>query len=368
MKHTLLKRSIRGALVLCLSAAGASARAESWTDRTALNGFLSTHFHATDDPLYFRSTRADNGINKDGSFYGTKLGLNITSHVTDQMTVATQLFSAIQEDNYHTHLDWAFVRFNLSDAFAVRTGKIKYPVGIVNEYIEVGVSYPWIQAPLAIYSESSSGPQATRESYTGADVLWNSSSGDWTFGADLFGGQVDLTGMTIKKMLGLTARADWNDAVLVQASHYTGEMAPDDPTIGMGPMMDGKSHSATVAGVKMDWHNIVAYAESAKVKMDVKMGGATPMNSDSWYATLGYRIMGRFLPHYTHQKWDQDSGNGQEISTIGLNYSVSTNAVVKLEYSNIKTDGTGLFVDNAGNPTAPADDVKMTSVALDVVF
>jgi hypothetical protein len=96
--------------------------------------------------------------------------------------------------------------------------------------------------------------------------------------------------------------------------------------------------------------------------------GMTPMNSDSWYATLGYRIMGRFLPHYTQQKWDQDDGDGQEISTIGLNYSVSTAAVVKLEYSNIKTDGTGLFVDDSGVPTAPAGDVKMTSVALDVVF
>jgi len=368
MRNDLLRRSIRGALILGLSAAGASAQAENWTDRTMLNGFLSTHVSATDNPLYFESTREDNGINEDGSFYGTKLGLNITSHVNKQMTVAAQLFSAIQEDNYHTHLDWAFARFDLSDAFAVRTGKIKYPVGIVNEYVDVGVSYPWIQAPIAIYSESQSGPQATRESYTGADVLWNGVSGDWTFGADLFGGQVDLTGMTIKKMIGLTARADWNDAVMVQASHYTGEMSPDDPTMGMGALMDGKSHSATVAGVKMDWHNVVAYAESAKVKMDVKMMGNTPMNSDSWYATLGYRIMGRFLPHYTQQKWDQDSGNGHEISTIGLNYSVSTNAVVKLEYSNIKTDGAGLFVDDLGNPTAPVDDVKMTSVALDVVF
>jgi len=369
MKHTILKRSVRGALVLCLSALGASAQAENWTDRTMFNGFMSTHFSSTDSPLYFEASRPDNGINEDGSFYGTKLGLNFTSHVNQQMTVAAQLFSAIQEDNYQTHLDWAFTRFDLSDVFAVRAGKIKYPVGIVNEYVDVGVSYPWIQPPIAIYSESPSGPQATREAYTGADVLWNQGTGDWTFGTDLFAGQVDLTGMTIKKMIGLTARADWNDAIMVQASYYTGDMAPDDPTTPMGMMMDGKSHSAAVAGVKVDWHNVVAYAESAKVKMDVTMMGINPNNSDSWYATLGYRIMGRFLPHYTHQKWDQDSGNGHEISTIGLNYSVSTNAVVKLEYSNIKTDGTGLFVDATGAaPATPVDDVKMTSVALDVVF
>ena len=370
MRKDLLRRSVRGALILGLSAVAASAQAENWADRTTFHGFMSTRYSVTDSPLYFQDTRDNNGISEDGSFYGTKFGLNVTSVVSDQMTVAAQMFSAIQEDNYHTHLDWAFARFDLSDAFAVRAGKIKYPVGIVNEYVDVGVSYPWIQPPLVIYSESPSGPQATRESYTGADVLWNTVSGDWTFGADLFSGQVDLTGMTIKKMVGLTARADWNDAIMVQASHYTGDMAPDDPTSMMGMMMDGKSHSATVAGVKMDWHNIVAYAESAKVKMDVTMMGITPMNSDSWYATLGYRFMGRYLPHYTYQKWDQDDGDGQEISTIGFNYSVSTNAVVKLEYSNIKTDGTGLFVDSSVPPvpTAPSGDVKMTSVGVDVVF
>jgi len=368
MKNNNLRRLIRGALILSLSTLAVSAQAENWSDQTTINGFMSTRFSVTDESLYFNGTRPDNGISKDGSFHGTQLGLNLTSRVSDQMTVAAQLFSAIQEDNYATHLDWAFANFSLSDAFTIRAGKIKYPVGIVNEYVSVGVSYPWIEAPLAIYSESASGPQATRESYTGADAVWSDIRGDWTLGADLFGGQVDLTNMTINKMRGATVRAEWNDAVLLQVSSYTGSMSPDDPTTPMGALMDGKSHSATLAGVKVDWNNIVAYAESASVKMDIKMAGVSVMNSDSWYATLGYRVMDRFLPHYTYQNWEQDDGDGHKISTLGINYTVSRNAVVKLEYSNIKTDNNGLFVDDVGVATAPAGDTKMTSLAVDVVF
>ena len=368
MRQDRIRHSKVGVLALCLFIWGTSAQAENWADRTTINGFLSARYSVTDESLFFHGGRQDNGINNDGSFHGTNLGLNVRSRISDRLTVATQFFSSIEDENYATTLDWAFARIDLSDAFAVRAGKIKYPVGIVNEYVNVGVSYPWIEPPLVIYSDSQSGPQATRKGYTGADVLWSHYEGNWTLGADLFGGQVNLTGMTIKKMRGITARADWNDMVLLQASTYTGEMVAGDPSTAMGMMMDGKSHSATLAGIKVDWHNIVAYAEGAKVKMDVKMMGVATMDSDSWYTTLGYRIADRILPHVTYQDWSQGDGDGHQITTIGVNYTVSPQAVVKLEYSTIQTDKAGLFVNDSGTPTGPGSDVNMTSVALNVVF
>ncbi len=346
-----------------------STQAANWADRTQINGFMSARYSVSDDPLFFHGGRTDNGINEDGSFHGTKLGLNITSRVTDRLTVASQLFSSIEEEGYATHLDWAFARYALTDELAVRAGKIKYPVGLVNEFVDVGVTYPWIEAPLVIYSESQSGAQATREAYTGADLLWNRYLGDWSLGGDLFAGQVDLNGMTIKTMKGLTANATWDDAVTLQASWYRGDMMPDDPTSMMGMMMDEKEHSATLVGAKVDWNNIVGYAEWADVSMDVKnMMGVSIMDSKSWYVTLGYRFKGRILPHYTYQQWEQGDGNGHEIATLGVAYTVSPNLVLKLENSTIKTDGAGLFVDDMDMAASPGGDVNMTSIAVDVVF
>jgi len=273
-KFTLSQSSLLGLLLW-----GSMAMAEDWVDRTNVSGFYSARYSIADKSAYFHGGRST-GVNKDGSFQGTKIGLTITSQVTDDFSVAMLLMSAADHDKYSTHADWAFASFSLSDEFTLRAGKIKFPVGLVNEYIDVGVTYPWINAPTLLYSEESVGPQATREAYTGSSLLWERSFDDWTLGGDVFGGQVDLEDMIVKKLMGLTVRADWDHSIEFQASAYQGEMytnigdmAMVNDMMNMMVAMNEKSHSAKLIGVKVDWNNIIAYAELAKVTMDVTMMG-----------------------------------------------------------------------------------------------
>jgi len=336
--------------------------AETWVDRTRLDGFFSARYSVTDESEAWLGKESESGINDDGSFYGTKLGLNIMSQLSDRITVASQLFSANQDNSYDTHIDWAFASFQLNQDFALRAGKIKYPVGLVNEYVEVGVAYPWIQAPIAIYSDMLQGPQATRESYTGASLLWDHMTGDWTWGLDLYGGQVDLEQMTIKNMIGLTGRANWDDTVMFQLSAYQGDMKTNPGMNAMMALMNNQTHEAVSGGVKVDWNNFLVYAEAARVKMDFEMMGVAMGDSDSWYTTLGYRFS-KWLPHVTYQDWERDNGNGQQITTVGLNYNVTNKVVVKLEASQIDTDGMGLFEN-----TPDEDSTNMFSLAVDTVF
>ena len=65
--------------------------------------------------------------------------------------------SPADHDKYSTHADWAFASFTLSDEFTLRAGKIKFPVGLVNEYVDVGVNYLWISAPVLLYSNEPAG-------------------------------------------------------------------------------------------------------------------------------------------------------------------------------------------------------------------
>jgi len=363
---------IKGAVIIgaaMMASEGIAAKME-----TKIDGFLSTRYSVTDEPAFYLEDRNTGGINEDGSFYGTKLGLNISTQVNEKMSVATQLLSSIQDGGYSTTLDWAFANLNLSPTLDLRVGKIKYPVGLVNEYVDVGVAYPWIQAPVVIYSELPTAAQATREAYTGVSLLKSVMVDDWTYSADFFAGQVDLTGMTIKKLLGVSLRANWDDVVEMQLASYQGTMRPADPSTMMGMAMDGKTHKASTAGLKADWNNVIAYAEVAKVEMDAMSGR---MDSDSWYATLGYRL-GQWMPHVTVQDWEQGSGYGSSISTLGLNYSITPKTVVKFEVSTIETDS----YNNPSLPGAPAnsiglfptsailedDSTQMYSVALDTVF
>lgn len=342
-----------------------SAYAADWTERTNISGFSSMRYSTTDEAEFFHGD-TETGINEDGSFQGTKLGLTVSSQVNDDLNVAMLLMSAADHESYGTHVDWAFASYTLNNDFTVRFGKIKFPVGLVNEYVDVGATYPWINAPILVYSEETAGAQATREAYTGASLLWEGDVGDsdWTVGTDLFFGQVDLEGMTVKGVLGLTVRANWNDLIELQASTYEGKMHTD-PT-GMMAMMNKKNHSAQLIGAKMDWNNVVAYVEAAQVEMDVTMMGVKTGASDSWYATLGYRF-GKFLPHFTTQEWERDNGNGHQISTLGLAYSLSDSMVLKVEQSRIETDN---FATKAGLFEASPSDgsTDMTTVAVDIMF
>ncbi len=362
MIHANTRLLLKAGGVMGMLLASSALWAQSWVDRTHLNGFLSARYNITNEKTPWLGSLDEDGINDDGSFYGTKLGLNISSDLSDRISVMSQLFASSQENDFSVHVDWAFGAFRLNDNFQLRAGKIKYPVGIVNEYVEVGVTYPWIQAPVVIYTENQDGPQATRESYNGASLLWDTSAGDWTWGLDFFGGEVNLENMKVKKMVGVTARADWDETVLFQVSYYQGDMKTNPGMSAMMAAMNNKQHSALVGGVKVDWNDWIAYVEGAKVEMDFKMMGVAVGDSDSWYATLGHRF-GRWLPHVTYQDWSRDNDDGHRITTVGLNYNISNKVVVKAEGSQIKTDGDGLF------DSTPSDDsMRMFSVAVDMVF
>ena len=344
--------------------------AENWADRTQVNGFFSGRYSVTDEQEFLLASRDNDGINNDGSFYDTKLGINITSHVKDWVTLATLLFARDQENDFKVHAEWFFADFSLNDNFDVRAGKIKYPVGLVNEYVDVGVAYPWIQAPVVIYLDSRLGPQVTRDAYSGADLLWNLTAGDWTWGVDLFGGSVDLEQMMVKKAVGITGRVNWDDKVIFQASTYAGKMKTDTADPSLSPTMvatmaamNSKQHEAYVAGVKVDWNDWLVYTEVAKVEMDFKTKeGVAAGDSDSWYATLGHQF-GKWLLHLTYQKWSRDNNDGQRISTLGLNYRLDNNVVIKGEGSRIKTDGKGLFISTPSNDTT-----RLYSLAVNLSF
>lgn len=352
-----------------------SAHASEWADRTTISGFSSAVYQQSSDHTPFNGSH-DTGIAEDGSFAGTRFGININSQVNDKIMLASQLLSSHENDNYVTRIDWAFVSYQVTDDVTIRTGKVKYPVGIANEYVAVGYAYPWISPPQVFYALSANGPQVTREAYTGGSVLWQKSIGDVTYSADMYGGEVALANMTIHGMKGITVRADWNDEILVQGSYYQGEMENENMA-----MMDGETHSSSVIGIKIDKENVVAYAEYAKVDMGMFEAG----NSTAWYGSLGYRI-GSFMPFANFGMYEKgedamimmmstdmmgnmtttmvDAHNKQYVATVGVKYDILPGTDIKLEYSKIHTSaGNGLYAESGADA-----DVNVYGVAIDVVF
>lgn len=359
-----------------LSLPATQLHAAQWPDRVSITGFISSVYSKTDQSYPFNGSTSSGdddqaGIDDKGSFQGTRAGLNISARISDKITFASQLFASREEGTFDSHLDWAFIAYKINDNFTIRSGRIKYPVGIVNEYVSVANAYTWITPPVLYYGERPIGTQATREAYNGLSTLFETSHEDWEFGADLFAGEVTLDVMTIRELSGLTLRADWDDTVLLQASTYSGTMNNENMAL-----MDGEAHAATSFGIKVDWNNIIAYSEVSSIKMgDFKQG-----ESDVMYLTLGYRL-GNWIPHITYQEYEKGKNAApnmmilqphqkQNITSLGVKYVLDRSSSLKIEYSSIKTDkGVGLFGLNPMTDTNLTDDsATMWSVALDTVF
>ena len=352
-----------------------TAQAENWADRVTISGFASAIFQSTDEEVYYSGTAGDEGINEEGSAQGTKLGLNISAQLNDRLNVASQLFAAADE-NYAVHVDWAFANFTLTDELGLKVGKVKYPVGLVNEYRDVGYAYPWLHTPDSIYSELSTvsaaddtrtAPSVTRESYDGFSLLWGKPMGDWTWEVNLFGGSVALEAADVKKLRGITVNLDWNDTVQFTASSYVGVMRN---ATGAMMMMNGKEHAVDLVGVKADWNNFIVYAESAQVDME----GMKPMSNSTGYITVGYRF-GKLLPYYTFESFKNDAAAGTNshtkytLNTVGLRYELMSNTALKMDISMIDhKEGAGLFESDPDDNPSNDGDVMKYGIGVDYVF
>lgn len=338
---------------------GTATAEDNWSDRLSFSGFASANYNITDDGAPYNGEKGD-GADSKGSFQGTRVGLNFNALINEQFGFAGQLFAS-EDEEFSVHVDWAFGTMKLTDDLNFRAGKIKFPVGLVGEYVDVGYAYPWITAPEVIYSELGppNGPQIARESYTGVSLLGNRNTGDWTFGADVFGGEVNLDDGQVRKLRGITANADWNDLVLLQATYYTGEMNE----VRSVPAMNGEAHKVWTVGAKADWNNVVVYSEYGHIEM----GDIDAMESDNWYATLGYRF-GSLLPFVNYQSLDKGkdaSKSEQTTAAVGLRWDFMPSVALKAEISRIDTDkGEGLFAPGS----TPGDEVMMYGLGLDTVF
>ena len=397
-KKILLSAAISGVLI------SQSASAANWTERLTIRGFASAVYQQTDESVFFNGdcdrtigqtdpinypevadrcagagdigtvngvVPDSGGINKDGSFRRTRIGLNINANVNEMATVQTQFLVLEEEDGYKMHLDWGFINLALDDENTLRAGKIKMPVGLVNEYQSVGFAFPWIEAPQLFYTQDFNGPNVTRESYRGLSYLWQGYTGDWALSSDLYWGQIALEGMSLNKMLGYTFKAEWDESVYVQLSTYSGKMIYE-------PRMDlmfNKTHRVKTIGIGGDLDSFLFYGEWANVTMGMDM-----QESTTWYVSGGYQFDDYTLL-LTHQNMDKGVNvpdamkNAQTIDSITLRYDFAYNTAVKFELSQINTDlGYGLFAAgtwvNTGNGVdiQPSDSVNMFGMALELSF
>ena len=362
----------------------------------------------------------DRGITDDVTFEtDTRFGLQISSEVSDDMSVVAQILGTGVADNFNAIIEWAYIDYELFDVASIHVGKIKQPVYLVNDYVEVGYAYPWIRPPSEVYYLNNplntiNGLELLLQFPIGKGTLSfqpyiGSNRDDIPNAGGAFFEAENIYGIDVKYSgSGYTAHVSNFHCNRVDT---TGSLTavPAGPFGSVNINLNGSGEcNVTSAGFNLDLSNVVVYAEWQE-RTTTKELSRPFGDQEAFYVTLGYRF-GKFLPHITFASIDGESSsfglatdNGaisggnlagapagsrsanfpvaiQTSITAGLRYEVNDSAALKIEYQIIDVEDNpsdladanqqvnyGLFNANFNNPP-PDGKVGIISVALDVIF
>jgi len=337
----------------------------------------------------------------------SKFGLQITADVVEDMQVVAQILASAEDENYSMDIEWAYLDYAAGESINIRAGRIKQPVFLISDYLEVGYAYPWIRPPAEAYSNM------PVDSIIGMQLLYQVDFGNTTFGVQPYFGSnsEDVPGVSSVEFfadnyVGLALRLE-NRSFTFQVSSFQTDVSTIDSGSGTGALNSEGSAILSVVSLSWDIANFVGYTEytSRDIKADQNTLGQgfnqTPFDSlfsdqDGGYVTLGYR-MGKYLPHLTFATIDSDpagaytcsnvndaascgprQGARQDSITLGLRYELNESAALKIEYQQIELEDNvgnyGLFQpfslnDPLNSPTSLIEDkTSLISVAIDVIF
>ena len=361
----------------------------------------------------------DRGITEDLTFEkDTRFGLQISSDVTEDMSVVAQILGRGDKGNFNAIIEWAYIDYEFHDTTSVHVGKIKQPVYLVNDYVEVGYAYPWIRPPGEVYLLNNplntvNGIELLLQFPVGPGTLsfqpyLGSNRDDIANGGGAYFEAENIYGMDVKYAgRGYTVHAsNFQCEVTVTGQAFQVE----NTLLGTVEVDLGGSEgdcNVTAAGFNLDLANVVAYAEWTKRTTDETLSQAFG-DTEAYYATIGYRF-GKWLPHLTFASIEGEAstvglpGNGaatvvgpagnpaigfsvnfpvpiQTSITAGLRYEVNDSSALKFEYQVVDVEqdpqelaaanqgfNYGLFNTNFGK-VGPQEKVGIVSVALDVIF
>ena len=335
-------------LLLCCVAVSSQATAGD----VALHGFIRSAYEISNSEAPYLES-----IDDRGGFADSAAGLVFATSLNAQWSVAGQFHAKVGEGELN--MDWAFATFQLAESTAVRFGRQKYPLGLVSENVDIGITYPWARPPSEFYrlEMGDESPNLVVESFDGLSVVY-SGGDDWEYSAQPFVGQIGYSEGAAnfqRQMVGLKLEAV-SDIATLQAGFVSSKLTIDGD-------LDNQTKTTYNLGAKLEVDNFLAYVEYADSTVD----SDALFESNAGYFTLGYQF-GRLLPSITFASLEGHGGDlDQTSTTLALSYNYNASTVFKAQWKRIEPDDptTGGLVEEL---PAGDDSVDIASFTMDLVF
>ena len=341
-------------LAICLASTSAFALEQG---EALINGFGTvgvTHLGGEDDGRSYGISGQTNDSWRGDQL--SKFGAQLTYGVTDTVGLTLQTTAKAYGDEWKANLEWAYLSWQSTDYLMMRFGRLRTPVYMYSESIDVGFSYPWLRLPDEVYS------QVQLSNYEGADIVYNLPLSFATLSFQLAGGIAKNRDYYIydeefdidyDNVFGSSVSLATNDFGTFRVGYVEADIDTDisgsftdifgNPGTASLLALDKDKGKFTSIGYQYDngtW--LTANEWTSRV---IENDGSN--STDSFYL-MGGRRFGDFLAHVTYAQLDEDEGR-QSSWTLGLNYNILPTVVLKGEYKRVDTTGgyDGVFVRNA---------------------
>lgn len=271
----------------------------------------------------------------------SKLGGQFQYGVTDKLNLTVQAMLKAEHDTWKADLEWAYLSYQATDRLVVRGGRLRTPVYMYSETLDVGFSYPWLRLPDEVYH------QVQISNYEGMDFIYTIPTSYGSLSIQANAGQAknrdyflydDTLDIDYKKVAGGSVTLDTNRFGMFRASYSESNLDMDVP--GMGDLVHDRKGKFTSVGHQYDSGLWLTSSEATRLVIE----GPSP-TKEAFYVMAGRR-MGDFLGHLTYAQLDEETRGRQTSWTYGLNYSLAPTVTLKGEYKRVDTsnNGHGIFV------------------------
>jgi len=289
----------------------------------------------------------------------SKFGAQLSYGLTDAVGVTVQATAKAEQDEWKANLEWAYLSWQTSDQLMLRAGRLRSPVYMYSESLDVGYSYPWLRLPDEVYS------QVQVTNYEGVDAVYTLPLSYGSVTVQIAGGQAknrdyyaydELFDIDYGNLFGASLSLATNDFGTLRIGYVEADIKTDisgvvdASAIGQGAneslsLLSLDKEKGKFISIGYQYDNGTWISSNEWTSRQIENDGMKAI--DSFYL-MGGRRFGDFLPHLTYAQLD-DNGGRQSSWTLGLNYQSTLTVVVKGEYKRVDTSNgyDGVFTRNA---------------------
>ncbi|MEE1674536.1 hypothetical protein SNR37_003979 [Agarivorans aestuarii] len=351
---------------------------ESAFDRISFNGFYSVGINQANNNLGYAGSTDEYDFNN-----LTLVGLQGDFALADSTSVTVQLV-ARGEDDFSPEVEWAYLKHTFDNYITVRGGKLRLPMYMYSDYLEVGYAQPWARPPEEVYGF------VPFNSFVGVDGSYDFEFDNSTLTVQGFWGQSEEDGTSYDDILG--ANLTWAiDDFTVRAVYGVTKITVDPTNQPDAQVLADKNKSDFLgAGFSYDNGSLLVVSEVTRATVEGQYSDV-----DSGYLTLGYRF-GKAMPYGTvagMKTQDDDEREGKFVCvsdcltgspgllptshiydgkrtsySLGLRYDLLSNLAVKFDATLVNGfgDTNGLLESKVAGATE--DSTTVYSIVFDGVF